>query len=226
MQSAAVRLPVATQSHRLRLVATIMTDDSERFPTIEAPPLSEREPTRPEASERPAIAPPARVPDADEFQTTALASTEPPEWFKASFIGQALTGFANDARALREGRDRNHTELINALSDQRAEQRTALNKVVTDMAQLALEMNANLEMLSGEFRRHRDTSDARDAEQNGRIHQLERQFEQLEGRLIQVMQERFTEALRPIADEMQQFRDALAQLKADVAARPQTPTPG
>jgi DNA mismatch repair ATPase MutS len=223
MSNAALHLS-ATTSH-LRLIAP-MTDDSERFPTIEAPPLSEPDPTRPEASERPAIAPPARVPDADELATTAIASTKPPAWWADSFLAKELGTFADHARALREGRDRNHAELISMLSEQRIEQRNALDKVTRDMAQLALEMNANLEMLSGEFRRHRDTSDARDAEQNGRIHQLERQFEQLEGRLIQVMQERFTEALRPIADEMQQFRDALAQLKADVAARPQTPTPG
>jgi hypothetical protein len=195
-----------------------MTDDSEHrrdTPTIEAPPLSEREPERatsPEASERPAIAPPARVPDADELATTAIASKKPPSWWADSFLAKELGAFADQARALREGRDGQH-----------AEQMRAIDRIGIDMAELAREMGANYELLAGEFRRFRDASDARDAAQDGRIHQLERQVEELEAKLIRVMQERFAEALKPIADEMQQIRDALADLKKHGTPRPPTP---
>jgi CheY-like chemotaxis protein len=98
-----------------------MNDDQDRderrdTPTISAPPPSE-EATNPEASERPAIAPPAKMPDADELESTALARTEAPEWFKASFIGQALTKFSDDASDIRKGKDRQHGEQMRALRD-------------------------------------------------------------------------------------------------------------
>lgn len=203
-----------------------MTDNADppTTPTITAPPPSE-ESTQAEASSRPAIAPPSRLPDEDEFAQSALASRQPPPWWSESFIGSELGRFAGDARALREGRDRQHAEVMAALRDQGAKQEASLAKVTADMANLARELTANLELLSGEFRRHRDASDARDAVQDGRIHQLERQLATMKAEILGALPDAMAKILEPYLGRIEALERELADL-LNGSARTQTPAPG
>jgi uncharacterized coiled-coil protein SlyX len=197
------------------------TDRAERH-TL-PPGEADAEATRAAATMLPAA--PSLVPTAQELEATALAAAEPPEWFKASFIGQALTSFADDARAIREGRSTQHVELMKTLSDQRAEQTTALAKVVADMETLARELSANFELLSGEFRRHRDASNERDAEQDGRIQQLERKVAEFETKFASLLEAKVSEALRPMVEEFDEIRRLFAELKRNEPTRQTPATP-
>jgi hypothetical protein len=166
---------------------------------------------------------PSHVPAAQELESSALAAVEPPEWFKASFIGQALTGFANDAEDLRKGRARQHAEVMRALSEQREEQSTALARVIADMETLARELSANLELLSGEFRRHRDASNERDAEQDGRLHELERKIGSIKSEVLQALMQAMPDAMQailaPFIERIESLENELAALKTNEPAR-------
>jgi CheY-like chemotaxis protein len=80
-----------------------------------APPTDREAPTSPAASERPAIAPPSKLPDDAELGASQLASHEPPAWWEGSFIGQALGQFAGDADDIRKGRAAQHGEQMAAI---------------------------------------------------------------------------------------------------------------
>ena len=63
----------------------------------------------------------SRAPDDAELGASGLASSKPPAWWESSFIGQALADFADDARAIREGRNAQHAEVMGAVRDLRAD---------------------------------------------------------------------------------------------------------
>lgn len=197
-------------------------DDSRNAVTTPAPPPSE--PTTRTENDKPeprdAIAPPARMPDTQELGGTALAATEAPEWFKASFIGQALTSFADDARALREGRAQQHAEVLAKLDEQGAKQ--------DDAARLVLELGANLDLLTGEFKLFRDACEKRLAEGDERFRSIERKVSELEARFAKMLEqhvaELLQEAIRPFVTEFAEIRQLVADLRSNVTAR-QTPAP-
>jgi hypothetical protein len=102
------------------------TDQNDRERLTDAAPPPEEAETSPHASvaplapvtQRPAIAPPARLPDVPdhaELGASALAASKPPVWWESSFIGQALGKFANDAEDIRKGRDQQHNALVTKL---------------------------------------------------------------------------------------------------------------
>jgi hypothetical protein len=203
MTNAALRLqPIV--SH-LRLIMTDPTDERRDTPTIEAPPpASSSEPTTsPVASERPAIAPPARLPDAEELGSTALASTEPPEWFKASFIGHALTKFADDARDIRQGRERQH---------------------VAQMAKLG-ELKTDYEMLRRELKSFRDSSQAKDADHDARLAEGDERFAQIENSIETLKAELMTMVKNATDDAARRIGVLERELKDLRADARSTPTP-
>lgn len=120
MQTATI-VHTRTAPHISLLPMTDEKDELRAAPTTPAPgPLPSEPPTQTEASERPAIAPPSRlpaVPDDDELAQSALASAKPPAWWEGSFIGQRLGKFAADADDIRKGRDRQHIEVMAAIRD-------------------------------------------------------------------------------------------------------------
>ena len=163
---------------------------------------------------------PSLVPATDELETTALAAVEPPEWFKASFIGQALTSFADDARAIREGRAQQHAEVLAKLDEQGAKQ--------DDAARLVLELGANLDLLTGEFKLFRDACEKRLAEGDERFRSIERKVSELETRFAKMLEHHMAEmlqaAIQPFVTEFAEIRQLVADLKANVTART-APTP-
>lgn len=180
-------------------------DAGRNTPTMTAPPPSDVE-TNPEASVRPAVPPPAQVPDDYGLGSSQLAAREPPQWFKDSFIGAALSSFARDAEDIRKGREAQHRE-----------QMLKLDKVVADMGALAREMSLNYEMLAGEFRRHRDASDARAAEQAGRIHEIEKALDE-----IKVTMRRDAEKRLADVERITQLEQLIEELKRN-GPRPSSP---
>lgn len=170
-------------------------DEPRNSVTISAPPPSE--PTRPEASERPAIAPPARVPDAAELGQTGLAATDPPEWFKASFIGQALTKFADDADDIRKGRERQH---------------------VAQMAKLD-EIKTDYETLRRELKSFRNATQAKDAEHDSRLAEGDERFAQIENSIDELKAELLAAVAKSVEDAARRIaalETELGKLRANV----------
>lgn len=203
--------------------STLMPNDQDpRETTLTTPAPPPSEPTTRTENDKPeqrdALAPPA-LPSVDDLGSTALASTEPPEWFKASFIGQALTGFANDAKAIREGRAQQHAELLAKLDEQGAKQ--------DDAARLVLELGANLDLLTGEFKLFRDACEKRLAEGDERFRTIERKVTELETRFAKMLEHHMADmlqaAIQPFVTEFAEIRQLVADLKANVTAR-STPT--
>lgn len=171
--------------------------------------------THPRASDGP-ILPPAPVPDEAELRASAVGSSEMPEWFESSFLGKALARFAADAEDIRKGRDRQHADLLAKLDEQGAKQ--------DDAARLVVEMGANLDLLTGEFKLFRDACEKRLAEGDERFRAIERKLVMLESKFLASLEQRVHEALKPFVDDLEEIRGLIAELKNDPAQAPSAPT--
>ena len=164
-------------------------EDREVTHTLPAPPSDfepEERKTNPEASRGPLL-PPAPLTLEDSYLDRAIR-----------VVAEAGATMARD----REERRQQHLEVLAKLDLQGAKQ--------DDAARLVVELGATLELLSGEFKRFRDASEARLAEGDARFRLIEDNVEGLK-REIQRYVAHITELER-----------LLAELKTNGPARPPT----
>ncbi len=195
-----------TAAPRLRLLPP-MTDTDETRAADTMAPEADRDTLPPSAEER------------------ALTLLPAPRTIEDTYLERAIrvvAGEGEDRRKDREERQRQHNEVLDAIRLQGLRSDAGIAKVVADMSELAREMGANYEMLAGEFRRHRDVSDARDVEQDGRIYQLERQVAAMKGEILAALPEAMRAILAPYLVRIDGLEKQIAELKSD-AARSATP---
>lgn len=175
-------LATTTSPHRhLRLMSN---NDSRRdTPTDAAPPLEDEITTNPHASEAPvaprtALRPPA-PPSDEELGASQLANQKPPAWWADSFIGQELGRFADDARAIREGRDRQHREQMGKLHELAADNglirgelrafRQAVNETKVDHDRQLADLRAEVAALRNRMDADRAEFERKFAEQQASV---------------------------------------------------------
>lgn len=185
-------------------------DDFRDAVTTPAPPPDRESPTSPDASTGP-ILPPA------------------PRTLEDSYLDQAIRVVASAGARMDEDRaerQNQHNEVMDALLAQGARQDAALDRVAGDMARIALELNANLELLSEQFRRHRAASDARLAEGDRRFAEIERTVQGIKKDLLDELPEAMHAILAPYLVRIEALEAELLELRPNGTARPPTAPTG
>lgn len=165
--------------------------------------------TKPFASERPAIAPPARLPDAEELQNSALAARQPPDWWPGSFIGTALADFSADAKTIREERAERRLYEASQLKLQ--------GQILEAVQRAEQSQETNFKLVHSAIH----NLQASDVAQNERLLEGDERFERIEKSITALRAEMLaalplavTEALAPYIERIEALERELAHARA------------
>jgi hypothetical protein len=178
-----------------------MNDDREITETL-APPTDREPPTNP-ANEKPeprrAMNPPAGA--------IANPFASPPDWWEGSFFQDTFNKMQGGFAALEK-----------AAAGQDA--------ILAAIQRADANQTANYNLLRAEIGHLKDSDlkqDERLKEGDKRFDYIEKKVADLEDRAAELLEKRLTEVLKPIAEEFDEIRKLIADLRADVTARPAAP---